>query len=125
VLLTGTLDPIAQALARRLGVRNVCATVCRQRNGKYLSQPPETHPFGSAKISLSRQIATQLGGDIGSATAYGNSRHDLQLLEAVQKAVAVLPDSVLRKAAHTRDWETIDARLSPLKSLNPDGSPDK
>lgn len=125
VLLTGTLDPIAQALALRLGVNHVAATICRQRDGKYLAQPPETHPFGPTKISLSKQMATQLGGDIGSATAYGNSRHDLQLLKAVREAVAVLPDRILQQAALELGWETIDARLSPFKSLNPHGSPDR
>ena len=125
VLLTGTLDPIAQALARRLGVRHVSATICTQRDGKYLALPPEIHPFGPTKISLSKQIAKQLGGDLANATAYGNSHHDLQLLKAVREAVAVLPDRVLQRAALEHDWETIDARLSPLKPLNPYGSPDR
>ena len=60
VLVTGTIDPIAQALARRLGVRYVCATLCSERNGRYLAQPPETHPFGAAKLGLSRQLAAQI-----------------------------------------------------------------
>src|SRR5205814_6748026 len=34
VLLTGTIDPIAQALARRLGVRHVCATLCSERRSE-------------------------------------------------------------------------------------------
>jgi phosphoserine phosphatase len=107
VLLTGTLDPIAQALGRRLGVRHVSATLCREHKGVYLAQPPETHPFGSAKISLSKQLAAQIGGDIKNATAYGNSHHDLMLLEAVSEAIAVLPDKGLLQAALKHDWETI------------------
>ena len=107
VLLTGTLDPIAQSLARRLGVRHVCATLCSERNGRYLAQPPETHPFGAAKLGLSRQLAVQIGLDLKTATAYGDSRHDLYLLEAVSEAVAVSPDRGLLTAALARDWEII------------------
>jgi HAD superfamily hydrolase (TIGR01490 family) len=107
IFMTGTLDPIARALARRLGVRHVCATICSQRNGKYLARPPETHPFGAAKVSLAQQLAAQLGGDIDSATAYGNSRHDLPLLAAVREPIAVLPDRHLLRAVLQHGWETI------------------
>jgi HAD superfamily hydrolase (TIGR01490 family) len=107
LLLTGTIEPIAQALARRLGVRYVCATLCSERGGRYLAQPPETHPFGAAKLGLSRQLAAQIGCEIDSAAAYGDSRHDLFLLEAVAEPVAVSPDAVLSRIALERDWEII------------------
>ena len=107
VLLTGTIDPIARALARQLGVRYVCATLCSERNGRYLAQPPETHPFGAAKLGLSRQLAAQIGCELKSATAYGDSRHDLFLLEAVSEPVAVSPDAQLTRVALERDWEII------------------
>ena len=107
VLLTGTIEPIAQSLARRLGVRYVCATLCSERGGRYLAQPPETHPFGAAKLSLSRQLAAQIGCDLKTATAYGDSHHDLFLLEAVSEPVAVTPDAALMRVALARDWEII------------------
>jgi HAD superfamily hydrolase (TIGR01490 family) len=107
VLLSGTLDPIARALADRLGVRHVCATVCSERNGFYLPQPPETHPFGAAKLTLAKQLAAQLGTELGHATAYGDSHQDLFLLEAVREAVAVTPDARLLDAALANDWEVI------------------
>ena len=107
VLLTGTIEPIAQALARRLGVRYVCATLCSERGGRYLAQPPETHPFGAAKLNLSRQLAAQFGCELSAATAYGDSRHDLFLLEVVREPVAVSPDAELSRVALERDWEII------------------
>jgi HAD superfamily hydrolase (TIGR01490 family) len=107
VLLTGTIEPIARALARRLGVRYVCATLCSERSGRYLAQPPETHPFGAAKLALSRQLAAQIGCDLETAVAYGDSHHDLFLLEAVSEPVAVSPDVQLSRVALERDWEII------------------
>ena len=107
VLLSGTLEPIAHALAAHLGVRRVCATLCSERHGRYLPQPPETHPFGAAKLSLAKQLANQLDLDLQHASAYGDSGHDVFLLEAVGNAVAVCPDQALLNAALENDWEII------------------
>lgn len=105
MLLSGTLDPIARALAARLGVTHVCATLCAERRGQYLAQPPEVHPFGAAKVSLARQRASQLGFDLSEAVAYGDSAHDVLLLEAVGHPVAVFPDRTLFERALERNWE--------------------
>jgi HAD superfamily hydrolase (TIGR01490 family) len=109
VLLSGTLEPIARALASRLGVRHVCATLCSERHGRFLAQPPETHPFGAAKLNLARQLARQLDADLAQASAYGDSRQDVFLLEAVGQPVAVSPDARLLDIALERDWEVIGA----------------
>jgi HAD superfamily hydrolase (TIGR01490 family) len=113
ILMSGTLDPIARALADHLGVRHVCATICSERHGRYLAQPPEMHPFGAAKVSLARRLVEQLGGDLRQAIAYGDSSHDIDLLEAVGEAVAVSPDRALLQRALASDWEILaDAQRS-------------
>jgi len=117
VLLSGTLDPIARALAERLGVRHVCATICSERDGYYLAQPPETHPFGAAKLTLARQLAAQMETELKHASAYGDSHHDLFLLEAVREAVAVSPNARLLQAAQTHDWEVIAAAADKRRAL--------
>ncbi|HET8699897.1 MAG TPA: HAD-IB family hydrolase [Gammaproteobacteria bacterium] len=109
VLLSGTIDPIARALAAELGVRHVCATICSERHGVYLAQPPETHPYGAAKLSLARQLAAQIDADLAHAAAYGDSAQDLFLLEAVGEPVAVSPDRQLLGVALANDWEVLAA----------------
>jgi phosphoserine phosphatase len=88
-------------------VQQVCATVCSERDGRYLASPPEVHPFGKAKLHLAAQLAADLGYELRHATAYGDSRHDLHLLKAVGEPVAVLPDASLSAAAIANDWEVI------------------
>ena len=108
-LLSGTLEPIARALAQHLGVQHVRATVCAERDGRYLAQPPVVHPFGALKVGLAKELATQLGTELNLATAYADSAHDLELLEAVGSPVAVEPDRTLLRAAHTKAWDVIPA----------------
>lgn len=107
VLLSGTLEPIARALADTLGVEHVAATVCRERGGRYTAAPPAVHPFGAAKLYRAAEIAAELGIDLRHATAYADSAHDLRLLEAVREPVAVMPDARLQVTAATRDWDVI------------------
>ena len=113
VLLSGTLEPIAQALATALSVEHVRATVCHERNGRYLAAPPEVHPFGAAKLELAAQFAAEVGADLSDASAYGDSKDDLSLLEAVGDPVAVLPDRPLLATARGNRWHIIRSRNAP------------
>ena len=107
VLMSGTLYPIARALADALGVGYVCATLTSQRNGVFLAQPPELHPYDAAKLNLVTRLADELGFDLRQVAAYGDSKRDLFLLSAVGEPVAVKPDAALLRAALERDWEII------------------
>jgi HAD superfamily hydrolase (TIGR01490 family) len=106
-LLSGTLEPIARALAERLGVQHVRATACAERDGRYLAQPPVVHPFGAQKVRSAAELAAQLNTDLRLATAYADSVHDLTLLEAVGSPVAVRPDRQLLRAARANAWDVI------------------
>lgn len=108
-LLSGTLEPIAHALAQRLGVQHVMATACAASDGRYLAQPPVVHPFGAQKVGLATELAQQLRTDLRLATAYADSTHDLQLLAAVGSPVAVRPDRKLLRVARASAWDVIPA----------------
>jgi HAD superfamily hydrolase (TIGR01490 family) len=110
VLLSGTLEPIAQALAQALGVQHVRATVCRERGTRYLAGPPKVHPFGAVKLEIAAQFAAETGADLREASAYGDSLHDLTLLEAVGHPVAVRPDRPLLETARGNRWPIIRSR---------------
>jgi HAD superfamily hydrolase (TIGR01490 family) len=113
VLLSGTLEPIARALAAALNVRHVRATVCRERYGRYLGGPPEVHPFGAAKLEIASQFAAEHGFRLSEASAYGDSQDDLDLLQAVGAPVAVMPDRPLLETAQGLRWDIIRTRNVP------------
>jgi phosphoserine phosphatase len=107
VLMSGTLQPIAQALAKHCGVEHLSATLPNQRDGRFTGQPPDVHPFDTAKLALATEFAARHGLDLAQAAAYGDSRHDLALLRAVGEPVAVLPDRSLLREALERGWEVV------------------
>lgn len=113
VLLSGTLEPIAAALARHLGVSHVRATRCVERAGRYRLGPPTVHPFAAGKVLVAAAVAAELGTELRHAAAYGDSRHDLELLAAVARPVAVMPDQPLSIAAVANDWEVIADGAAP------------
>jgi HAD superfamily hydrolase (TIGR01490 family) len=113
VLLSGTLEPIARALADALSVEHVRATICREHDGRYLATPPAVHPFGGTKLELAREFAAQIGANLDQASAYGDSQHDLSLLQAVGDPVAVLPDRPLLATARGNRWHIIRSRNVP------------
>ena len=113
VLLSGTLEPIARALASAFGVRHVRATVCRERDGRYLAGPPEVHPFGITKLEIAAKFAAEIGATLSEASAYGDSQHDLELLQAVGDPVAVMPDRPLLETARGNRWHIIRSRKVP------------
>jgi len=107
VLLSGTLDIIASALAHALGVDDAVGTKCAVELGRYTAEPPLLHPFGVAK----KEIAERLGRDVEismeNTVALANSQSDLPLLDMVGAGVAVKPDAGLQRAARSRNWEVI------------------
>jgi HAD superfamily hydrolase (TIGR01490 family) len=106
-LLSGTLEPIAAALAAHLGVMHVRATVCVERDGRYRTALPDTHPFAASKVDAAAELGAELGQELRHAAAYGDSHHDLALLRAVATPVAVQPDELLADVAAANDWEII------------------
>jgi len=109
-LLSGTLEPIARALADELGVQHVVATECAEDADRYLTSPPLVHPFAAEKLGLAEALAARLGTELRLAFAYADSIHDLTLLEAVGSPVAVRPDAKLLRAARANAWEIIAGR---------------
>ena len=107
VLLSGTPDFLAEAVAGQLDVPHVIATRCAQRNGRFLLAPPELHCVGQAKLEAARGLCAQLRASLADTSAYGNSITDLPLLAACGHPVAVTPDAGLAAEARRQGWETL------------------
>ncbi|MBN1383225.1 MAG: HAD-IB family phosphatase [Deltaproteobacteria bacterium] len=107
ILLTGSLSYLAKPVADHVGINQVSATICTAQNGRLDSLPPLVHPFHLEKRQIAKAICQDRGISLTDCTAYGDSIHDLPLLEAVGRPVAVHPDRRLKKIARRRSWEIL------------------
>jgi HAD superfamily hydrolase (TIGR01490 family) len=108
VLLTGAPDFLAQPIGRAIGAELCCATLCVRDGDRYASAPPSSHPFGAAKLALARRIAAEHAIALADCAAYADSIHDLPLLAAVGRPVAVAPDRALRALARSNGWPVLE-----------------
>lgn len=117
VLLSGTPDFIAGAIARLLGVGVAIGSTCASRNGVFLADPPLCHPFGESKREIADDLRVRHGLRTADMVAYGDSLHDLALLQSVGRPVAVRPDAGLTKIARREGWEILGDRRTPLGGI--------
>ena len=106
VLLSGTLEPIARALARR------ARRAARPRHGVPRARRPiHRRAAGGSSVRRARSSSSRRSWRLKSAptcehaSAYGDSHARSALLEAVANPVAVLPDRPLLATARGNDWD--------------------
>jgi phosphoserine phosphatase len=101
------MTPLARALGADLVAQRLVADGDRL-TGEYLSYESlgDRHglPHGEAKAAALARHAERAGIDLRRSTAYGDSVHDLPMLELAGTAVAVRPDARLRRVAAARGW---------------------
>ncbi len=117
VLVSGTLEPLANEAAFALVVRlaacgvqaaiGVCATRLEEKEGKWTGRIAGEAMFGEAKGRAVRRLAVEQGFDLAGCYAYGDSASDEWLLEAVGKPAAVNPSKSLARIARRRGWPVL------------------
>lgn len=107
ILLSGTLDCIAEELGESLHVDRSIGSSCVLRDGRFTVKPPARHPFANSKREILAELCAELSVAPSDVTAYGDSIHDRALLAAVGNPVAVYPDRKLSAAVRERGWQQI------------------
>jgi HAD superfamily hydrolase (TIGR01490 family) len=108
-LISGTLEPLARAVARRLpGQIEVCATRLEMRGAHWTGRLAGEHMSGEAKARAIRALAVRYGLALWDSYAYGNSITDLPMLDSVGHRAAVNPSSRLRRITRNESWQTCD-----------------
>jgi HAD superfamily phosphoserine phosphatase-like hydrolase len=117
VLLSGTLEPLAEDAARsledELAARGmaltirVCATRLEEKDGRWTGNVLGEVMRGQAKARVARRLAADECWDLSECFAYGDSASDAWLLAAVGRPAAVNPSGELMRIARTQGWPVL------------------
>ncbi|HXZ12323.1 MAG TPA: HAD family phosphatase [Candidatus Sulfotelmatobacter sp.] len=109
ILLTGTLAPLARAVAAKLPRPvEICATELETAGGRWTGWVAGEHLSGAAKVRALGLIAERRGLDLKQCYAYGNEMADLPMLMSMGRPVAVNPSVWLLRCARRLGWQVCD-----------------
>ncbi|MGH3661388.1 MAG: HAD family hydrolase [Micromonosporaceae bacterium] len=112
-LVTAAPVEVARLIARRLGLTGALGTVAEiDDDGTYTGHLIGDLLHGDAKAEAVKALAAREGLDLTRCSAYSDSYNDLPMLTTVGRAVAVNPDSALRREARHKGWEVRDFRTA-------------
>jgi len=103
ILATGGYQQVGDAFARRIGAVTALGTPLQFEGGVATGQLAAPTQSGEQKAAA--VLARAAGGPI--LAAFGDTAADVPLLALAQRAVAVAPDSHLRREALRRGWEIV------------------
>jgi len=109
-LVTAAPVELGRIIAQRLGLTGALGTVAEIRDGEYTGRLVGDMLHGPAKAEAITALAKAEGLDLERCSAYSDSVNDTPMLSLVGHAVAVNPDSALRREARRRGWEMRDFR---------------
>ncbi len=120
VLVSGSMPPLLQPIARQLGVQHCLCTQLRcDARGVLTGEIGEPQTIGAGKATALRAFVTQHGAEARACFAYGDDLSDAPMLEAVGAAVAVGESPGLVALAQQRGW----SRLPLAASVPPSHPP--
>lgn len=106
VVISGSWHDVIFPVVKPLGISACLATQLEVKQGRFTGKTDVA--VNDDKVVLMERYATSKNVDIKDATAYGNSRWDISMLNNVKHAFAVNPDKGLRHWA--------DKNHAPIKS---------
>ena len=135
VIVSGTLEPLANAAARSLEAEiaargfaariRTCATRLRETNGTWTGEILGEPMLGEAKARMVWALAEEMRLALPQCWAYGDSAEDRWMLAAVGNPVAMNPAFPLARIARKRGWpiwRTAD-RLQKMQNRVPQTEP--
>jgi len=109
-LVTAAPVELGTVIASRLGLTGALGTVAQIHEGHYTGKLVGEMLHGPHKATAIKALAAAEGLDLSRCAAYSDSVNDVPMLSTVGRAVAVNPDSALRRTAREQGWEIRDFR---------------
>lgn len=98
---------LVEELAKVLGFTGAIATEAEVVGGAYTGQLSTPFRHGEGKAQAIAKLADEMNYDLSLSFAYGDSYHDLPMLQLVGIPIAVNPDKKLADVAFERGWPVV------------------
>ena len=98
---------LVEELAEVLGFTGAIATEAEVVDGVYTGELTTPFRHGEGKARAIAKLADEKNYDLSLSFAYGDSYHDLPMLELVGIPIAVNPDTKLADVAFERGWPVV------------------
>jgi len=129
VIVSGTLEPLANAAARTLEMElkaqgiaaeiQVCATKLEESDGRWTGRILGEAMFGEAKARAIFTLAEEMHLNLAKSWAYGDSTQDRWMLASVGNPAAVNPSPKLARIAWKRGWPVLRTTNRVQQMLEP------
>lgn len=116
ILVTGSLDFIVAPLAEFLGA-TALSTRLEIQAGQFTGRLVPPSLAGAGKVRCMQDLAHTQGIDLAQSYAYGDSKADLAMLQAVGNPVAINPDARLNRVALDRGWPIESWNLKTYRTI--------
>lgn len=110
IIITATNSFIVGPIAKRLGVKDLIATECEMKDGRYTGKITGTPSFQEGKVTRLNNWLKQQDIGLEGSYFYSDSINDLPLLSIVENPTAVDPDEKLKEHAKKQGWPIISLR---------------
>lgn len=110
LIITATNELVTRPIAERLGVPDLLGCAVEVVDGRITGEPTGTLTYKEGKVARLQEWMSEEGESLEGSWFYSDSHNDLPLLEAVDHAVAVDPDPILKETASQRRWPIISLR---------------
>ena len=109
ILLSGTFQPLLEALVEKLNLDGAIGTPLVEESGNYLGKIAQPLNIGKGKVARIRTFSDKLNIPLAlnKSYFYTDSIVDLPVMELVGKPVAVYPDAELAVLAASRGWKIL------------------
>jgi HAD superfamily hydrolase (TIGR01490 family) len=104
ILLTGTLDLLAEPLARALTIDDVVCGRLERADGGFTGRTIPPHPYGEGKAVALRDYAQRTGIDLQRIRIYGDGWSDLPAFKLAGRAIVINPTPRLERFAQRQGW---------------------